>query len=43
MRSSAAHNPPTLTVIPLYNLSGGLLEIESQALEGVGGCAPIDV
>ena len=32
---SAAPNPPTLTVIPLYSASGGLLEIESQATEGV--------
>ena len=33
---SAAPNPPMLTVIPLYSASGSLLEIESQATEGVG-------
>ena len=32
---SAAPNPPTLTVIPLYSASGGLLEIDSQATAGV--------
>ena len=32
---SAAPNPPIVTVTPLYDC-GGLLEIESQATEGVG-------
>ena len=31
-------NPPSLTVAPLYESSGVLLEIESQATEGVSGC-----
>ena len=31
----AVPNPPTLTATPLYDSSGGLLEIESQATEGV--------
>ena len=35
MPSSTAPNPPTLTATPLYDSSGGLLEIESQATEGV--------
>lgn len=33
----AAPDPPSLTVTPLYDSSEGLLEIESQATEGVGG------
>ena len=34
--SPAAPNPPTVTVTPLYNSSGDLLEIKTQAAEGVG-------
>ena len=34
--SSLVPNPPTLTATPLYDSSGDLLEIESQANEGVG-------
>ena len=33
---SIVPNPPTLTVTPMYDSSGGLLEIDSQAIEGVG-------
>lgn len=33
----AAPNPPTLVVTPVYDSSGSLLEIKSQASEGVGG------
>ena len=33
--SYAVPNPPTLTITPLYDSSGGLLEIESQANVGV--------
>ena len=32
---SVVPNPPTLTVIPMYDSSGGLLEIDSQATEEV--------
>ena len=43
LSSIAVPNPPTLTTTPLYNSSGGLLEIESHATEGVsslcGDCA----
>ena len=34
--SPAAPNPPTVTVIPLYDTFGNLLVIESQATKGVG-------
>ena len=34
--SSTVPNPPTLTATPLYDSFGVLLEIESQAREGVG-------
>ena len=34
--SPAAPNPPTVTVTPLYNSSGDLLEIKTQAADGVG-------
>ena len=34
--SPAAPNPPTLTVTPLYDTFGDLLEIQSQATKGVG-------
>jgi len=34
--SSAVPNSPSLTVTPLYNSPGGLLEIETLAREGVG-------
>ena len=33
---SVVPNPPTLTATPMYDSSGGLLEIDSQAIEGVG-------
>ena len=33
----AVPNPPTLTAVPVYDSSGDLLEIESQAREGVSG------
>ena len=36
LSSSAAPNPPTVTVTPLYDSSGNLLEIKIQAAEGVG-------
>ena len=35
LTSHAVPNPPTLTVTPMYDSSGGLLEIESQARVGV--------
>ena len=33
--SLAAPNPPTVTVTPLYDSSGDLLEIKLQSAEGV--------
>ena len=36
--SYAAPNPPLLTATPLYDSSGGLLEIESQARVEVSHC-----
>ena len=33
---SSAPNPPSLSATPVYDSSGGLLDIESQATERVG-------